>query len=220
MANKSLNLTEALYEYLLAVSPREPDPLKQLREATAHMPEGVMQITPDQGQFMALLVRLIAARNILEVGVFTGYSSLAMLLAMPEDGQLVACDISESWTAIARHYWKLAGVLERVDLRLGPALASLDQLLAEGRSNRFDLAFIDADKAHYGDYYERSLALVRPGGLILIDNLLWGGKVADPAAQDADTLAIRALNARLGQDPRIAFSLLPVADGLGLALKL
>lgn len=219
MANKSLNLTEELYEYLLSVSLQEPGPLKPLREATARLPEAGMQITPDQGQFMALLVKLTAARNILEVGVFTGYSSLAMLLAMPEDGRLVACDISERWTAVARHYWNLAGVRERVDLRLGPALASLDQLLAEGHSNRFDLAFIDADKGHYGDYYERALALVRTGGLIVIDNLLWGGKVADPAVQDPDTQAIRALNVRLGQDPRIDYCLLPVADGLGLAMK-
>lgn len=220
MSNKTLSMNEELYTYLLSVSLRESGHLKQLRETTARLPEAGMQIAPEQGQFMALLVKLTAARHVLEIGVFTGYSSLAMLLAMPEDGRLVACDISEPWTAVARQYWEQAGVLDRVDLRLGPALDSLDQLLAEGRSSQFDLAFIDADKAHYGDYYERSLTLVRPGGLIIIDNLLWGGKVADPTARDPDTLAIRALNARLGQDRRIAYSLLPVADGLGLAMKL
>lgn len=220
MSNKTLSMNEELYTYLLSVSLRESGHLKQLRETTARLPEAGMQIAPEQGQFMALLVKLTAARNVLEIGVFTGYSSLAMLLAMPEDGRLVACDISEPWTAVARQYWEQAGVLDRVDLRLGPALDSLDQLLAEGRSSQFDLAFIDADKAHYGAYYERSLTLVRPGGLIVIDNLLWGGKVADPTARDPDTLAIRALNARLGQDRRIAYSLLPVADGLGLAMKL
>lgn len=220
MSNKTLSMNEELYTYLLSVSLRESCHLKQLRETTASLPEAGMQIAPEQGQFMALLVKLTAARNVLEIGVFTGYSSLAMLLAMPEVGRLVACDISEPWTAVARQYWEQAGVLDRVDLRLGPALDSLDQLLAEGRSSQFDLAFIDADKAHYGAYYERSLTLVRPGGLIVIDNLLWGGKVADPTARDPDTLAIRALNARLGQDRRIAYSLLPVADGLGLAMKL
>jgi predicted O-methyltransferase YrrM len=220
MTHKALNLDERLYHYLLSVSPQEPEVLRQLREETALFPESGMQITPEQGQFMALLIRLIGARMVLEVGVFTGYSSLAMLLAMPAAGRLVACDISESWTAIARRYWELAGVAARVDLRIGPALPILEGLLAEGRASEFDLAFIDADKTGYDAYYERSLELVRPGGLIVIDNLLWGGKVADPASTDADTVAIRALNARLRDDPRVAFSLLPVADGLGLAMKL
>ena len=220
MTHKALNLDERLYHYLLSVSPQELEVLRQLREETALFPESGMQITPEQGQFMALLIRLIGARMVLEVGVFTGYSSLAMLLAMPAAGRLVACDISESWTAIARRYWELAGVAARVDLRIGPARPTLEGLLAEGRASEFDLAFIDADKTGYDAYYERSLELVRPGGLIVIDNLLWGGKVADPASTDADTVAIRALNARLRDDPRVAFSLLPVADGLGLAMKL
>lgn len=220
MAGKALALGEELYDYLLAATPREHDLLRQLREETATLPEAMMQITPEQGQFMGWLTRLSKARQVLEIGVFTGYSSLAVLLAMPADGHMLACDLSESWTAVARRYWALAGVASRVDLRLGPALATLNQLLAEGRENSFDMAFIDADKTHYDDYYERALVLVRPGGIVVIDNLLWSGRVADPAAMDADTLAIRALNDKLRHDNRIAYSLLPVADGLGLALKL
>ena len=220
MAHKVLNLDDRLYHYLQAVSPEEPDMLRQLREATAGLPEAGMQITPEQGRFMALLVRLTGARNVLEIGVFTGYSALAVLLAVPDTGRLVACDISEDWTAIARRYWELAGVDARVDLRIGPALATLDRLLAEGRAGQFDMAFIDADKTGYDAYYERCLDLLRPGGLIILDNLLWGGKVADPACLDDDTVALRALNAKLRDDSRVAYSLLPVADGLGLAMKL
>lgn len=219
MTHKTLNLDARLYHYLQSVSAQEPEVLRRLREETARFPDSGMQITPEQGQFMAMLIRLIGARMVLEVGVFTGYSSLAMLLALPAVGRLVACDISESWTTIARRYWKLAGVEARVDLHIGPALSTLEGLLAEGRASQFDLAFIDADKTGYDAYYERSLELVRPGGLIVIDNLLWGGKVADPASSDADIVAIRALNAKLRDDPRVAFSLLPVADGLGLAMK-
>ena len=220
MAHKVLNLDDRLYHYLQAVSPEEPDMLRQLREATAGLPEAGMQITPEQGRFMALLVRLTGARNVLEIGVFTGYSALAVLLALPDTGRLVACDISEDWTAIARRYWELAGVDARVDLCIGPALATLDRLLAEGRAGQFDLAFIDADKTGYDAYYEHCLDLLRPGGMIILDNLLWGGKVADPACTDADTVALRALNAKLRDDSRVAYSLLPVADGLGLAMKL
>jgi predicted O-methyltransferase YrrM len=220
MAHKVVNLDDRLYHYLQAASPEEPDVLKQLREATARLPEAGMQITPEQGQFMALLVRLTGARNVLEIGVFTGYSALAVLLALPGTGRLVACDVSETWTAIARRYWELASVSDRVDLRIGPALTTLDQLLAEGRAGQFDLAFIDADKTGYDAYYERCLSLLRPGGLIILDNLLWGGKVADPGCADADTVALRAMNAKLRDDSRVAYSLLPLADGLGLAMKL
>jgi len=217
--NKTVGLSDTLYEYLLAQSLREPALLAELREETATEPLAGMQITPEQGQFLALLVTLTGARNILEVGVFTGYSSLAMALAQPPDGRLIACDIDDHWTGIARRYWERAGVSGRIELRLAPAIETLDALLASGEANRFDLAFIDADKTGYDGYYERCLKLVRPGGLILIDNVLWGGRVADPTVTDPDTAAIRALNAKIRKDPRVINSLVPIADGLTLALK-
>ncbi|MBM4200290.1 MAG: SAM-dependent methyltransferase [Gammaproteobacteria bacterium] len=217
--NKTVGLSDTLYEYLLAQSLREPALLAELREETATEPLAGMQITPEQGQFLALLVTLTGARNILEVGVFTGYSSLAMALAQPPDGRLIACDIDAHWTGIARRYWERAGVSGRIELRLAPAIETLDALLASGEANRFDLAFIDADKTGYDGYYERCLKLVRPGGLILIDNVLWGGRVADPTVTDPDTAAIRALNAKIRKDPRVINSLVPIADGLTLALK-
>lgn len=219
MANKSIPMTDSLYDYLLAASLREPEVLKQLREETARHPHGGMQIAPEQGQFMALLAELIGARRILEVGVFTGYSSTCLALALPPEGRLTACDINEEFTAVARRTWERAGISHKIDLRLGPALDTLDDLIAGGCSGSFDLAFIDADKANYDGYYERALILLRPGGLLLVDNVLWSGKVADPAVADGDTAAIRDLNGKIHVDPRVTMSLLPVADGLTLALK-
>ena len=219
MSNRSIGLSDALYDYLLSVSLREPEILAELRRETMAMSERSMQIAPEQGQFMALLVRLAGARRILEIGTFTGYSALAMALALPAEGRIIACDVSEAWTEIARRYWRRAGVAERIELRLAPALQTLDALIAEGGGGSFDFAFIDADKSRYLDYYERSLSLVRPGGLIAVDNTLWGGSVADPAKTDADTAAIRAFNAALHDDPRVELSLVPIGDGLTLARK-
>ena len=219
MSNRSISLTDSLYEYLLSVSLREPQLLLDLREETAALPAAGMQISPEQGQFMALLVRLMGARRCLEVGVFTGYSSLVVALALPEDGRIVACDVSEKWTAIARNYWRAAGVDHKIDLRLAPAVATLDELIAQGESGTFDLAFIDADKASYLDYYERALALLRPGGLIMVDNTLWDGRVVDPEVSDADTVAIRHFNETVHADQRVDMSLLPIGDGLTLARK-
>ncbi len=219
MSNKTLPLDDALYEYLLSVSSREPDVLARLRAETAREPMARMLSAPEQGQFMALLVQLTGARKCLEVGVYTGYSALWVALALPADGILVACDVSEEWTAIGRRYWSEAGVTGRIDLRLAPALSTLEQLLEDGADGSFDFAFIDADKENYLAYYEATLQLVRPGGLILIDNTLWSGAVADPADQEPDTRAIRALNKHIHADRRVQMSLLPVADGLTLVLK-
>ncbi|MBD2069477.1 class I SAM-dependent methyltransferase [Leptolyngbya sp. FACHB-671] len=219
MTNKSLNLGDRLYDYLLAVSLREPEILLKLREETARHPMSQMQIAPEQGQFMALLVQLMGATKTLEVGVFTGYSALSVALALPENGQVVACDVSEEFTAIARRYWEMAGVADRIDLRIAPAVETLDQLLAEGQAKTFDFAFIDADKSNYETYYERALQLVRPGGLILIDNVLWSGRVADGQVQDTRTEAIRAFNRKLHEDQRVTLSMVAIADGLTLALK-
>lgn len=219
MKNKSIQLDDSLYTYLLSASLREPEVLRQLREETANHPCGGMQIAPEQGQFMALLVELIGAQRVLEIGVFTGYSSTCMALALPSGGRLMALDLSAEYTRIARRYWQLAGVANKIELRLGPALASLDRLIEDGASGSFDLAFIDADKGHYAAYYERSLRLLRPGGLLLIDNVLWGGKVADPSVEDDDTQAIRGLNRIIHTDERVTAVLLPVADGLTLARK-
>lgn len=219
MANKSVILDDRLYDYLLSATVNEPEVLRQLREETARHPYGGMQIAPEQGRFMAWLIELIGAQQILEVGVFTGYSSTCMALALPPVGRLVALDISAEHTQTAQRYWQLAGVAERIELRLGHALETLKQLVDEGDSGRFDLAFIDADKANYDTYYEQTLALLRPGGLLLIDNMLWGGKVADPSAVDEDTSAIRALNSKIKTDPRVSAVLLPVADGLSLVRK-
>jgi caffeoyl-CoA O-methyltransferase len=178
-----------------------------------------MQISPEQGQFMRLLIQLIGAKKTLEVGVFTGYSSLSVALALPADGKIIACDVSEEFTAIARRYWQEARVAEKIDLRLAPALETLDELLATGQAKTFDFAFIDADKENYDAYYERSLQLIRPGGLIAIDNVLWSGRIADPHIQDESTQAIRALNQKLRNDERVTLSLIPIGDGLTLALK-
>ncbi|MBD2301803.1 class I SAM-dependent methyltransferase [Nostoc sp. FACHB-190] len=219
MTTKTLGLAENLYEYLLSVSVQEPEVLTQLRQETAQHPMGRMQIAPEQGQLMSLLVKLMGARKTLEIGVFTGYSTLVVALALPKTGKVVACDISEESTAIARRYWQQAGVAEKIDLHLAPALETLDRLLADAEAETFDFAFIDADKSNYDNYYERSLQLVRPGGLIAIDNVLWSGRVADPEVQDNRTKKIRAFNQKLHQDSRITLSLIPIADGLTLALK-
>ncbi len=219
MSNKTSGLDQQLYNYLLSVSLREADILRELREETAQHPRAVMQIAPEQGQFMALLMQLLGAKKTLEVGVFTGYSSLCVALALPPTGQIVACDVSEEYTAIARRYWQKAGVADKIDLRLAPAIETLDQLLAAGEAATFDFAFIDADKRNYQAYYERSLQLIRPGGLIAIDNVLWSGRVIDFEDRDKQTQAIRDLNQYLYQDHRINLSLVPIADGLTLALK-
>lgn len=191
----------------------------RLRDETMTMRGHSMQIAPEQGQFMAMMIRLIGARRGLEIGVFTGYSSLVTALALPNDGRLVALDRSEEWTAIAQRYWREAGVAHKIDLRLGAALDTLDRLLDDGHAGSFDFAFIDADKGNYDGYYERALRLVRPGGLVMLDNVLWGGSVADPAADDEDTAAIRALNNKIHRDDRVDVSLVPIGDGLTLARK-
>ncbi len=219
MTHKALGLSDALYRYLLSVSLREPAVLRQLREETMLHPLQMMQVTPDEGQFLSLLVQLMGARKTLEVGVFTGYSSLAVALALPADGQVIACDVSEEYTAIARRYWQQAGVAHKIDLRLAPALDTLDALIDEGHSGSFDLAFIDADKGNYLNYYERSLQLVRPGGLIVADNVLWSGSVIDAADQSESTNAIRRFNKVLHQDTRITLCMVPVSDGLTLAIR-
>lgn len=219
MTIKSILVTDALYDYMLATSLREPEVLKLLREETAQHTHSMMQIAPEQGQFMSLLVKLIGAKTILEIGVFTGYSSTCLALALPAEGRITACDISEEFTNVARRYWAQAKVTDKIDLRLGPALETLDNLIAEGKAGNYDMAFIDADKANYEGYYEQSLVLLRAGGLLVIDNVLWNGQVANPSIQDADTVAIRRLNEKIHTDPRVSISLLPIADGLTLALK-
>lgn len=219
MLKRTIGLDNQLYDYLLSASLREPEILLKLRQETARQPLARMQIAPEQGQFMALLVQLLRATKTLEVGVFTGYSSLCVALALPPTGKIIACDVSEEYTAIARRYWQKAGVAHKIDLRLAPALETLDQLLATGQAETFDFAFIDADKVGYESYYERSLQLVRPGGLIAIDNVLWSGQVANSQVQDNSTLAIRAFNTKLHHDERVTLSLVPIADGLTLALK-
>ncbi|NBB73170.1 MAG: methyltransferase [Bacteroidetes bacterium] len=213
MSNRSIGLSASLHRYLLDVSLREPSLMQRLREETAQHPESDMQIAPEQGQFMQLLVRLMGAQKTLEVGTFTGYSALAVALTLPDDGQLVACDVSEDYTRIARRYWAEAGVDHKIDLRIAPAVETL------GHAGTFDFAFIDADKTSYDAYYERALQLVRSGGLIVLDNMLRHGRVVDPAPDDASTQAIVRLNDKLHDDERIHLSLIPVADGLSLALK-
>ncbi len=219
MSNRTLPLDDRLYEYLLAHSLREPPALAKLRAETASHPKVNMQIAPEQGQFMQMLVRILGARRAIEVGVFTGYSSLAVVLAMPPDGRLLACDISEEYTSIARRHWRAAGVDDRIELVIAPAKATLDARLAAGEAGRYDFAFIDADKTGYLAYYERLVELVRPGGLIVVDNTLWGGDVADPANRDPDTVALREFNDVLLADSRIDLSLLPLGDGLTLARR-
>ena len=212
-------IDERSYRYLLTTSIREPEVARRLREETQQLENAQMQIGPDQGQFMQLLVQVLRAQKTLEVGVFTGYSALWVALGLPDNGKIIACDISEEYTAVGRRYWKQAGVDKKIDLRLGPALETLDELLKTGEAGTFDFAFIDADKSNYENYYERALQLLRGGGLIAIDNTIWSGKVADPSAQDVDTLAIRRLNGKLLHDERVTLSMLTVGDGLTLAMK-
>ena len=219
MSKINTEVTPELGEYIRAVSLREAPILARLREETASNPRATMQVTPEQGQFLALMVGLMGARRTLEVGVFTGYSSLVVALALPEDGQIVACDISEEWTSVGRRYWKEAGVEHKIDLHIRPALETLRQLIADGHQGSFDLAFIDADKPNYQAYYECALELLRPAGLIVADNVLWEGSVIDPTDQDASTVAIREFNQRIQTDTRVSISLVPIGDGLMLAQK-
>jgi caffeoyl-CoA O-methyltransferase len=219
MTDRRLQITDEIHRYLLAHSVREPEVLARLRAATASLPQAQMQIGPEQGQLMGLLARLVGAKRCIEIGVFTGYSSLAVALALPEDGRILACDVSEEWTAIARRFWREAGVEHKIELKLQPATRTLEQLLAAGESGRYDFAFIDADKPSYDTYYELLLQLLRPGGLIALDNTLWSGHVADPNNRDPNTVALRALNDKLHRDERVDLSLLPVGDGLTLARK-
>ena len=214
-------LPDNVYEYICNISLRETSLQQELREETQRLlPEQArMQIGPDQGQLMQLLVRLTGAKRCLEIGVFTGYSSLAVALALPSDGTLVACDVSDQYTAIARRYWKGAGVAEKIQLRIAPAIETLDSLLARGDEGTFDFAFIDADKTSYDDYYERSLRLLKQNGIMTIDNVLWSGRVADPTEEDESTQALRALNAKIGRDDRVDVAMIPIGDGVTLVRK-
>jgi predicted O-methyltransferase YrrM len=218
MSNRTLPLDDVLQQYLLDVSLREHPSQVGLRAATHDHEYVRMQISPEQGQFMAMLVKLIGARRTLEIGVFTGYSALSVALALPADGHVIACDISQEYANIGKPFWQQAGVAHKIDLRIAPALDTLNALVAEGQASLFDFAFIDADKTAYDAYYERCLALLRPGGLVALDNVLWNGKVAH-AADDEDTAALQALNRKLHADERIDLSLVPIGDGLTLARK-
>jgi caffeoyl-CoA O-methyltransferase len=219
MSNRTTLLVEPLYDYFLANSLREPEVLARLRAETAKLPMANMQIAPEQGQFMGFLIELMGAKRSIEIGTFTGYSALWVALSMPPEGRVIACDINAEWTAIGRRYWAEAGVADKIDLRLAPAKETLDTLIAQGEAGRFDFAFIDADKTGYEGYYERVLTLLRPGGMVAVDNVLWDGRVADPREKDKDTQAIRAFNAKLHGDPRVTISLVPIGDGLTLARK-
>ncbi len=218
MSRRTLDLDDTLYAYLLQHTLREHPAQTALREATRLHTHAGMQISPEQGQLMALLVKLIGARRAIEIGVFTGYSALTVALALPHDGYLLACDVSTEYTRVGKPFWAQAGVADRIDLQLAPARDTLDRRLAAGEAGRFDFAFIDADKTAYDEYYERCLALLRPGGLIAIDNVLWGGAVAK-SAEDADTAALQALNDKLHRDERIDVAMLPIGDGVTLARK-
>lgn len=220
MSSRSLGLSDSVHQYLLDAVVHEPEILQRLRIETQSLPNAGMQISPEQGRFMRWLVRLCGARRCLEVGVFTGYSALSVGLALPDEGRLVACDVSFEWTSVARRYFQEAGLAHKLDLRLAPALQTLDGLIANEERGRFDFAFIDADKESYPAYYERCLELLRPGGLLAVDNSLWDGKVADPSVRDKDTRAIRELNARATSDPRVDCCLIPIGDGLLLAQRL
>jgi predicted O-methyltransferase YrrM len=218
MGKEPLQVTRRLYDYILEFGYRDDPLLKALREETAKLPAAVMQISPEQGQFMALLAQLMGARYAIEIGTFTGYSSLSVARALPADGKLICCDVSEEYTSIARRYWAKAGIAEKIDLRLAPALETLTAL-ARTQAGSFDLAFIDADKTNYRNYYEAVLTLLRPGGAVLIDNVLWSGDVADPSAKDEETVVLRDLNRFIASDSRVDFCLLPIADGLTIARK-
>ena len=220
MGKENFGLDERLYEYLLAVSLREDEILTRLRQETSQHSASIMQISPDQGQFMALLIQLLGAKKTIDVGVFTGYSALVVAMALPEDGKVIACDRDPNCTKIAQRYWDEAGVSHKIELHLAPALETLERLIADGESGSFDFVFIDADKRNYDNYYERALTLLRTGGMVAIDNVLWFGSVADPEDTDKRTIAIREFNQKLHQDSRVNISMLAIADGLTLALKL
>ena len=219
MTRSTLRIDDALDAYLAALLPEEPPVLVRLREETSRLEAAGMQIGWDQARFMTLLLRCLGARNTIEVGVFTGYSTLVTALALPDAGRIVACDINREWTEIALQYWREAGVAEKIDLRIAPAADTLDGILANANRKSYDLAFIDADKTGYDGYYERCLALLRPGGVIVVDNALWGGSVADPANNSEDTQAIRALNEKISRDPRVEAYVAPIGDGVHLAWK-
>ncbi|UZE22427.1 class I SAM-dependent methyltransferase [Pseudomonas sp. B21-056] len=220
MTTRTLNLDDALYQYLLDVSLRETPLQRRLRDETQALPMARWQIAPEQGQFLSLLVKLTGARRLLEVGTFTGYSALCMASALPPDGSLICCDIPGDYNAVALRYWREAGLAERVELRLAPALETLDNLERQGQGGTFDLIFIDADKANYPAYLEYALRLLRTGGLVMFDNTLWDGRVLEAQPQSEDTRAIQALNLALKDDPRVDLSLLPLGDGLTLCRKL
>ena len=219
MSDETLNLTPELYEYLKSVSLREPDVLVRLRVETSRHPRAAMQISPEQGQFMSLLVKLLGVQKVLEIGVFTGYSSTIVALALPDDGQITACDIDEDFTSIAQRYWQEAGVSQKINLNLAPALETLTKLLDQGAEATYDMAFIDADKCNYPNYYEPCLRLLKPGGVLLVDNVLWDGRVADLSINDVDTDGIRRLNKLVHEDSRVDMSLIPFGDGLTLVRK-
>ena len=218
MTKKTLNLTDNLYQYLLDNSLRETELQKKLRQHTAGLEWSQMQIAPEQGQFMAFLVKLLGVKKVIEVGVYTGYSSLSVAQALPADGQLIACDINKEWTDIAQQYWREAGVDNKINLHLAPAQETLQGLINNEQHKTYDFAFIDADKENYDAYYESCLTLLRPGGLLLIDNTLWGGAVADDKIKDKDTVAIRELNTKIQHDQRVEMCMLAVADGLTLVM--
>ena len=219
MSSRTIQVDEHLREYLLRVSVRESPELARLREETAAHPRGGMQVSPEQAQLMQLLVRLVAARRVIEVGVFTGYSSLAVAQALPDDGHILACDVSDEYTTVARRHWEAAGVADKIELVIAPAMETLDERLTRGEAGRYDFVFIDADKVNYSGYYERALQLVRPGGLVAIDNTLWSGAVADESDRSPDTLALRLFNEKLLADERVDLSLVPIGDGLTLARR-
>lgn len=219
MSTETLNLTPTVYHYFQDISLREHSVLNELRAETRKLNSFAMQISPEQGQFMGLLIELLGAKKTLDIGTYTGYSALAVALALPADGQVIACDLNTDTSKMAKHFWEKAGVAQKIDLRLAPAIDTLNDLLAKGEGNTFDFSFIDADKRNYADYYEKSLLLLRQGGLIAIDNVLWSGRVADVNDHDPDTSAIRELNAKLLHDKRVTLSMLPIGDGLTLARK-
>ena len=220
MSSETIILDSQLRNYLLNVSVREPEVLRALRKETGNLEYSQMQISPEQGSFMAFLVGLINSKNTLDIGVFTGYSALIVALSLPKDGCVTACDINTDWTDIAKKYWKLANVENKIDLRIAPALEPLDRLISDGWQDRYDFSFIDADKINYQHYYEKSLVLIRPGGLIAIDNVLWSGKVLDDKNEDPDTKAIREFNNKLYHDKRVSISMIPIGDGITLVRKL
>lgn len=219
MSMGTLTLTPALRDYLVAVGVREDPLLAALREETAALPEANMQISPEQGALMGLLARLVGARAILELGTFTGYSSIVLARGLQDGGRITCCDRSEAWTSIARRYWEQAGLVDKIELRLGPALDTLDRLIAEGRTGAYDLAFVDADKENLAEYHERVLVLLRSGGAVMYDNVLWGGAVLDPSDTRASTEAIRAFNAKVAVDPRVDLAMIPIGDGLTICRK-